>query len=70
MSKIEFDRRDFLKVMGVSGVAATVAGCDMPSYITSEEGVEEVIINPEAVEGRARPLYIYADRREDVGSSA
>ncbi|MBC8268339.1 MAG: molybdopterin-dependent oxidoreductase [Rhodospirillaceae bacterium] len=49
MSKIEFDRRDFLKVMGVSGVAATVAGCDMPSYITSEEGAEEVIpyLSPE-----------------------
>jgi ATP-dependent Clp protease ATP-binding subunit ClpX len=38
--------------------------------LPSAEGVEEVIINPEAVEGRARPLYIYADRREDVGSSA
>lgn len=49
MSKIKFDRRDFLKVMGVSGVAATVAGCDMPSYITSEEGAEEVIpyLSPE-----------------------
>jgi len=49
MSKIEFDRRDFLKVMGVSGVAATVAGCDGPSYITSEEGAEEVIpyLSPE-----------------------
>ncbi len=49
MSKIEFDRRDFLKVMGVGGVAATVAGCDGPSYITSEEGAEEVIpyLSPE-----------------------
>ena len=34
------------------------------------EGVEEIVINREVVEGRARPLYIYADRREDVGSSA
>jgi anaerobic selenocysteine-containing dehydrogenase len=49
MSKSEFDRRDFLKVMGVSGVAATVAGCDMPSYITSEEGAEQVVpyLSPE-----------------------
>ncbi|NQU56764.1 MAG: molybdopterin-dependent oxidoreductase [Rhodospirillales bacterium] len=49
MSKIELDRRDFLKVMGVSGVAATVVGCDAPSYITSEEGAEEVIpyLSPE-----------------------
>ncbi len=34
------------------------------------EGVEEIVINREVAEGRARPLYIYADRREDVGSSA
>jgi ATP-dependent Clp protease ATP-binding subunit ClpX len=34
------------------------------------EGVEEVAINSEVVEGRAKPLYIYADRREDMGSSA
>lgn len=49
MSKSGMDRRDFLKVMGVSGVAATVAGCDMPSYITSEEGAEEIIpyLSPE-----------------------
>ncbi len=29
------------------------------------EGVEEVVINGEVVEGRARPLYIYADRQEE-----
>jgi ATP-dependent Clp protease ATP-binding subunit ClpX len=34
------------------------------------EGVEEIVINREVVEGRAKPLYIYTDRREDVGSSA
>ncbi len=30
------------------------------------EGVEEVVINGEVVEGRARPLYIYADRQEQT----
>ena len=34
------------------------------------DGVEEIVINREVVEGRAQPLYIYTDRREDVGSSA
>jgi len=34
------------------------------------DGVEEIVINREVVEGRARPLYIYTDRREDVGTSA
>ncbi len=34
------------------------------------EAVEEIVINREVVEGRAEPLYIYSDRREDVGSSS
>jgi ATP-dependent Clp protease ATP-binding subunit ClpX len=34
------------------------------------EAVEEIVINREVVEGRAEPLYIYSDRREDLGSSA
>ncbi len=33
-------------------------------------GVEEVVINGEVIEGRAKPLHLYVDRREDVGSSA
>jgi ATP-dependent Clp protease ATP-binding subunit ClpX len=34
------------------------------------DGVQEVVISSEVVEGEARPLYIYSDRREDVGSTA
>jgi len=34
------------------------------------DGVEEIVVNREVVEGRAQPLYIYTDRREDLGSSA
>ena len=36
------------------------------------ENVEEIAINSEVVEGRAKPLYIYsdADRLEEGGSSA
>jgi ATP-dependent Clp protease ATP-binding subunit ClpX len=33
---------------------------DLPSY----EGVEEVVVNGEVVEGRAKPLLIYAERRD------
>ncbi|MGP1252983.1 MAG: ATP-dependent Clp protease ATP-binding subunit ClpX [Kiloniellales bacterium] len=40
---------------------------DLPGY----EGVEEVVINRDVAEGRATPLQIYADRREDAsGTSA
>jgi len=31
---------------------------DLPSL----EGVEEIVVSKEVVEGTARPLYIYADR--------
>ena len=34
------------------------------------DGAEEIVINREVVEGRAEPLYIYSDRREDVENSA
>ena len=34
------------------------------------ENVEEIVINREVVDGRAKPLYIYTDRREDLGTSA
>ena len=38
--------------------------------LPSLDGVEEVVINSEVVEGRAQPLHIYADRLGDIGSSA
>jgi ATP-dependent Clp protease ATP-binding subunit ClpX len=34
------------------------------------DGVQEVVISSEVVEGKARPLYIYSDRQDDVGSTA
>jgi ATP-dependent Clp protease ATP-binding subunit ClpX len=34
------------------------------------ENLEEIVINREVVDGRAKPLYIYTDRREDLGTSA
>ena len=39
---------------------------DLPTL----EGVEEVVISGEVVEGKARPFYIYAERQGDVGTSA
>jgi ATP-dependent Clp protease ATP-binding subunit ClpX len=39
---------------------------DLPSL----DGVEEVVINSEVVEGRAKPLHIYADRRGELSSTS
>ena len=38
--------------------------------LPSLEGVEEIVTNREVVEGRAKPLYIYADRHDDLETSA
>jgi len=38
---------------------------DLPAL----DGVQEVVISPDVVEGKARPLYIYSERKE-VGSTA
>ncbi|MEP0324078.1 ATP-dependent Clp protease ATP-binding subunit ClpX [Bauldia litoralis] len=39
---------------------------DLPTL----DGVQEVVISADVIEGKSRPLYIYADRQEEVGSSA
>jgi ATP-dependent Clp protease ATP-binding subunit ClpX len=38
---------------------------DLPAL----DGVQEVVISPDVVDGKARPLYIYSERK-DVGSTA
>ncbi len=39
---------------------------DLPGF----ESVEEVVVNGDVVEGRGNPLYIHADRKEEIESSA
>ena len=39
---------------------------ELPTY----QGVEEVVVNGEVVEGRAQPLMIYAERRADKGAAS
>ena len=38
--------------------------------LPSLDGVEEVVVNSEVVEGRAQPLHIYSERRDEVESGA
>ncbi|TCP38391.1 ATP-dependent Clp protease ATP-binding subunit ClpX [Rhodothalassium salexigens DSM 2132] len=39
---------------------------DLPSL----EGVEEVVVNDDAVDGRSKPYHIYSDRRDEAGHQA
>ncbi|MEN9873851.1 MAG: hypothetical protein RL186_748 [Pseudomonadota bacterium] len=39
---------------------------DLPSY----DGVEEVVVNAEVIEGRAQPLLIYSERKDSVQPAA
>ncbi len=39
---------------------------DLPSL----DSVEEVVVNGEVAEGRAKPLFIHSERRDDVGTGA
>ena len=48
------------------GVPSVLLGKTAPDFsLPALEGVGEVVINNEVVEGRAQPLYIYSDRRAD-----
>ena len=65
-------RKAIARKTGARGLRSILEGIlldpmfDLPSY----DGVEQVVINREVVEGRARPLLTYAERREDASSSA
>ncbi|MDP4592953.1 MAG: AAA family ATPase, partial [Beijerinckiaceae bacterium] len=65
-------RRAIQRKTGARGLRSIMEGIlletmfDLPGL----EGVEQVVIGPEVVEGKARPLYIYAERQEKTGASA
>ena len=65
-------RRAIARKTGARGLRSILEGnlLDSMFELPSLDQVEEVVINSEVVEGRARPLYIYSDRREDVGTPA
>tara|TARA_Y100001934_G_scaffold47995_1_gene58376 strand:- start:1641 stop:2906 length:1266 start_codon:yes stop_codon:yes gene_type:complete len=57
---------------GARGLRSIMEGILLdPMYeLPGLESAEEIVINREVVEGRAEPLYIYTDHREDLESSA
>jgi len=65
-------KKAILRKTGARGLRSIMEGILLDSMfdLPSLAGVEEVVISSEVVEGRAKPLHIYADRQQDVGSSA
>src|SRR5881392_559118 len=55
---------------GARGLRSIMEGILLDSMfeLPSLAGVSEMVINREVVEGRAKPLHIYSDRRGDVGT--
>jgi ATP-dependent Clp protease ATP-binding subunit ClpX len=51
---------------GARGLRSIMEGIllDTMFELPGLDGVEQVVIGPEVVEGKARPLYIYAERAE------
>ncbi len=65
-------RKAIQRKTGARGLRSILEGILLETMfeLPALEGVEEVVINAEVVEGRARPLYIYSDRREEAGSTS
>ena len=65
-------RRAIERKTGARGLRSIMEGIllDTMFELPSLEGVEEVVISPEVVEGKASPLYIYTDRKESRETSA
>jgi len=65
-------RKAISRKTGARGLRSIMEGILLDSMfdLPSMDGVEEVVVNSEVVEGRAKPLLIYAERRGDVGKGA
>lgn len=65
-------RKAIKRKTGARGLRSIMEGIllDTMFELPSLEGVEEIVVNGEVTEGRAKPLYIYAERQEDLGTPA
>ena len=65
-------QKAILRKTGARGLRSIMEGILLDSMydLPTQDGVEEMVINREVVEGRARPLYIYSERRNEISSSA
>jgi ATP-dependent Clp protease ATP-binding subunit ClpX len=65
-------KKAILRKTGARGLRSIMESILLDSMyeLPSLESVEEIVINKEVVEGRAEPLHIYSERREESEASA
>jgi ATP-dependent Clp protease ATP-binding subunit ClpX len=65
-------RRAIARKTGARGLRSIMEGIllDTMFELPALDGVEEVVISSEVVEGKARPLYIYSERRQEEAESS
>ena len=66
-AKSAIARKAIARKTGARGLRSIMEGILLDSMfeLPTLEGVVEVVVNGEVVEGNAKPLYIYADRKKD-----
>ncbi|MEC8291692.1 MAG: ATP-dependent Clp protease ATP-binding subunit ClpX, partial [Pseudomonadota bacterium] len=64
-------RKAIERKTGARGLRSVIEGIllDTMFELPSMEGVREVVISREVVEGQATPLYIYADNKDEAASA-
>ena len=67
VTKLAFERKTGAR--GLRSIMETIL-LDTMFELPGTDGVEEVVISGEVVEGDAKPLYIYSERKDDVETTA
>ena len=64
-------RRAIARKTGARGLRSIMEGIllDRMFDLPGLDGVEQVVIGPEVIDGKARPLYIYSERQEKASSA-
>jgi ATP-dependent Clp protease ATP-binding subunit ClpX len=65
-------RKAIERKTGARGLRSIMEGIllDTMYDLPSLDGCEQVVIGPEVIEGKARPLYIYSDKAGETATSA
>ena len=65
-------RKAIARKTGARGLRSIMEGnlLDTMYDLPSMDGVEEVVINGEVIDSDAQPLYIYSDRKDEIGTPA